>query len=352
MSETNNEATQSDESNVTDFDFDALADEVLGIEPETATQESNETTEELESDDPHTDEDADEVDEAEDDNIEDEEEEEDESEDATQQSESDDLGEIDMDFNVPVKVDGEEFEVTMEELVANYQTKQSQSKKGDELAEQAKILNETREQAEIYARVNAELLQREDAKDQSVLKHLQAQVDKAFDEDDFEASKLNNKLTKAKEEYASRKLSRDNLLQGMSQQLGQQQEEQFAAQVEHFNEVVPDLIPDWSEEVAMANRKFALNIGLDENMVDTIVDPMMIKAIDSFRRLSENSDKGTAKRKKTPVKRVPTKKPVAAKNKKSNKVDAARKNVSKGRASEKDQSILFNNVIDSIFDES
>ena len=352
MSETNNEATQSDESNVTDFDFDALADEVLGIEPETATQESNETTEELESDDPHTDEDADEVDEAEDDNIEDEEEEEDESEDATQQSESDDLGEIDMDFNVPVKVDGEEFEVTMEELVANYQTKQSQSKKGDELAEQAKILNETREQAEIYARVNAELLQREDAKDQSVLKHLQAQVDKAFDEDDFEASKLNNKLTKAKEEYASRKLSRDNLLQGMSQQLGQQQEEQFAAQVEHFNEVVPDLIPDWSEEVAMANRKFALNIGLDENMVDTIVDPMMIKAIDSFRRLSENSDKGTAKRKKTPVKRVPTKKPVAAKNKKSNKVDAARKNVRKGRASEKDQSILFNKVIDSILDES
>ena len=30
---------------------------------------------------------------------------------------------------------------------------------------------------------------------------------KAFDEDDFEASKLNNKLTKAKEEYSSRKLS-------------------------------------------------------------------------------------------------------------------------------------------------
>jgi len=43
---------------------------------------------------------------------------------------------------------------------------------------------------------------------------------------------------------------------------------------------------------------------------------------------------------------------VAAKNKKSNKVDAARKKASKGRASEKDQSILFDNVIDSIFDES
>jgi hypothetical protein len=351
MSEPQYEATQTDESGGTDFDFDALADEVLGLEPESATQESDEATEELEGEDPHTDEDADEVDEAEDDNTSDEEEEEDESEDATQESESDELdNEIDMDFKVPVKIDGTESEVTMEELVANYQTKQSQSKKGDELAEQAKVLEQTREQAEIYARVNAELLQREDAKDQSVLKHLQDQVDKAFEEDDYQASKLNNKLGKAKEEYSTRKASRNNLLQGMSQQLGQQAQEQFGKQVEHFNQVVPDLIPDWSEDVAMSNRKFALSIGLDERMVDSIVDPMMIKAIDGYRRLSENSSKGTAKRKQTPVKRVPTKKPVAAKTKKSNRVDAARKNTNKGRATDQDSKVLFDNVIDGIFE--
>jgi len=351
MSETNNEATHTDESDVTDFDFDALADDILGYEPDDATQESDEATEELEGDDPHTDEDADEVDEVEDDNTDEEEEEEDESEDATQESESDELdNEIDMDFKVPVKVDGEESEVTMEELVANYQTKQSQSKKGDELAEQAKVLEQTREQAEIYARVNAELLQREDAKDQSVLKHLQDQVDKAFEEDDYQASKLNNKLGKAKEEYSSRKASRDNLLQGMSQQLGQQQQEQFGKQVEHFNQVVPDLIPDWSEDVAMLNRKFALSIGLDERMVDTMTDPMMVKAIDGYRRLSENSSKGTAKRKQTPVKRVPTKKPSTAKTKKSNRVDAARAKAKKGKATSKDEEVLFNNAIDSLFE--
>ena len=350
MSETNNEATQTDESSVNDFDFDALADEVLGLEPDTANQESDEATEELEGEDHNTDEDADEVDEAENDNEGDEEEEEDESNDATQQSESDELGEVDMDFRVPVKIDGKQSEVTMEELVANYQTKQSQSKKGDELAEQAKVLDSTREQAEIYARVNAELLQREDAKDVSVLKHLQDQVDKAFEEDDFQASKLNNKLTKAKEEYSTRQASRNNLLNGMSQQLGQQQQEQFGKQVEHFNTVVPDLIPDWSEDVAMANREFALSIGLNEQVVDTMTDPMMVKAIDNFRRLSENSSKGTAKRKQTPVKRVPTKKPTTAKNKKSNKIDAARKNASRGRASEQDSKVLFDNVIDSIFE--
>ena len=349
MSETNNEATQTDESSVNDFDFDALADEVLGLEPDEATQEDNETTEGLEGEDHNTDEDADEVDEAENDNEGEEEEEEDESDDATQQSESDELGEVDMDFKVPVKINGELSEVSMEELVANYQTKQSQSKKGDELAEQAKVLDSTREQAEIYARVNAELLQREDAKDISVLKHLQDQVDKAFEEDDYQASKLNNKLSKAKEEYSSRKTSRDNLLEGMSQQMGKQQEESFGKQIEHFNSVVVDLIPDWSEDVAMANRDFALSIGLDEQVVDTMTDPAMVNAIDKFRRLSENSNKGTAKRKQTPVKRVPTKKPTTAKNKKSNKVDAARKNANKGRASAKDSEVLFDNIIDNIF---
>jgi hypothetical protein len=346
MSETNNEATHTDESDVTDFDFDALADEVLGLTPDDATQEGDEATEELEGEDPHTDEDADEVDEAEGDSTSEEEEGEDESEDATQQPESDELDEIDMNFRVPVKIDGNESEVSMEELVANYQTKQSQSKKGDELAEQAKELQATREQAEIYARVNAELLQREDAKDISVLKHLQSQVDKAFEEDDYQASKLNNKLGKAKEEYTSRKASRDNLMQGMVGTMNQQYQEQFTKQVEHFNEVVKDLIPDWSEGVAKSNREFALSIGLDERMVDTMTDPAMVKAIDGYRRLSENSDKGIAKRKKTPVKRVPTKKPSSAKTKKSNRVDEARSRVKKGKATSKDEELLFDNIID------
>ena len=351
MSETNNEATHTDESSESDFDFDALADEVLGLEPDEATQEGDEATEELEGEDHNTDEDADEVDEVEDDGTEEDGEEEDESEDANQEtSELDSGDEIDMDFSVPVKIDGEQSEVTMAELVANYQTKQSQSKKGDELAEQAKVLEQTREQAEIYARVNAELLNREDTKDQNVLKHLQGQVDKAFEEDDFQASKLNNKLTKAKEEYSSRKTSRNNLLQGMSQQLGEQQQEQFGKQVEHFNTVVKEMIPDWSEEVALSNRNFALSIGLDERVVDTMTDPAMVNAIDKFRRLSENSDVGTAKRKKTPVKRVPTKKPSAAKTKKSNRVDEARARTKKGKATSKDAALLFDNAIDSMFE--
>jgi len=354
MSETNNEATRTDESSVADFDFDALADEVLGFTPDTATQENVETTEELEDDNPIVDEDADTVDEVEGDNNDEEVEDEDESEDATQEEEteeSDEATEVDMEFMVPVKIDGEMGEVSMEELVANYQTKQSQSKKGDELAEHAKALEAAGQQANMYAEVNAHLLQQEEAKDVRILQSLQAKVDKAFEEDDFEASKLNNKLTKAKEEYSSRKTSRDNLMQGMAHQMGQQQQEHFSKQVEHFNSVVPELIPDWSPEVAQANRAFALNIGLDESMVDTMTDPMMVRAIDGFRRLAESSIKGTVKRKKAPVKRVPTKKPSSTATKKSNRVDHSRQKIAKGKGTENDDKVLWDNAIDHLFGE-
>ena len=40
MSEQESGATQTDESQVSDFDFDAMADEVLGLEPEEATQDN------------------------------------------------------------------------------------------------------------------------------------------------------------------------------------------------------------------------------------------------------------------------------------------------------------------------
>jgi hypothetical protein len=351
MSETNNEATQNmDESSVADFDFDSLADEVLGLEPDEATQELDETTEELEDDNPIVDEDADTVGEEERDEEEDEAEVEDESEDATQDEEVDESdAEVDMDFKVPVKIDGEMGEVTMEELIANYQTKQHQSKKGDELAEHAKALEGATQQAQLYAQVNAQLINQEDSKDQRVLKALQDKVDKAYADDDFEAGKLNNQLAKAKEEYGSRKASRDNLMQGMSQQMGQQQQEQFTKQVEHFNEVVPELIPDWSPEVAQANRQFAINIGLDERVVDTMTDPMMVRAIDGFRRLAESSIKGTAKRKKAPVKRVPTKKPSSTATKKSNRVEQSRHKIAKGKGTENDDKVLFDNAIDNLF---
>lgn len=351
MSEPQYEATHTDESGGADFDFDALADEVLGFEPEEATQESDEATEELEGEDPHTEEDADEVDEAEEDAAEEDEEYEDESEDATQEDTVLDAvdEEIDMDFKVPVKVDGEEYEVTMDDLVASYQTKQSQSKKGDEIAEQAKALETAKEEAIMFANINAELLKGEDTKDQEILKGLAEKVDKAFDDDDPDANKMNRQFEKAKEEYQKRKANRDSVVENMSKKIYEQQAEQFQKQVEAFNSEIKNHVSDWSEDIALKNRQFALDLGLHEQFVDTITDPIVVKVIDEYRRLKETTEKGQVKRKKAAVKRVPTKKAASAKTKKSNKVAEARKRVSKGRGTEKDQKALFDSAIDDIF---
>ena len=350
MSEINSEATQSDESQVSDFDFDALADDVLGLTPEAATQESNEDTEGLTDDDPIVDEDAEEVDEVEEDGTEEEVEDEDESEDATQEEDTEESeGEIDMEFTVPVKIDGETSEVSMEELIANYQTKQSQSKKGDELAKQTKELAEAKEESMMYAKINSQLLQNEDEKDLNVLKGLQERVDKAYDEDDYDAGKLNRQFEKAKEEYSNRKGNRDSILQTMGQKMQGQQVEAFNSQVESFKVEIPNLIPDWSEDIALKNREFALELGLNSQLVDSIVDPVVVSVIDGYRRLKESTSKGAVKRKKAAVKRVPTKKPVSAKNKKSNRIDESRKRISKGRGTESDDKLLFDSAIDSMF---
>jgi len=353
MSEINSEATQTDESQVSDFDFDAMADEVLGLEPDTATQDAEEATEELEGADPHADEDAEEVDEVnegeEDEEVE---AEDDDEESATQEDDTDELedGEIDMGFVVPVKIDGEESEVTMEELVANYQTKQHQSKKGDELAKQASQLKQLEADSMVVVQINAELIDNEKQKDLVILGRLKEEVDTAYDEDDYDASKLNRKLDKAKEEYAKRQDKRDNILATMGRKVQEQHAQSFNQQVEHFNKEIPNYIPEWSETRAKETRSFALEQGLSSELLDSITDPLVVKLIDEFRVLKSSATKGAVKRKKAPVKRAPTRKPVSKSTKKSNKVEASRQRINKGKGSENDDKVVFDNIIDSMFE--
>jgi len=355
MSEQKSEATQTDESQVQDFDFDALADEVLGSEEETATQESDEATEELEGEDPHTNEDAAEVDEEYEDGEEEEvEDEDDDDESATQEDDTDESeegeeSEIDMDFAVPVKIDGEESEVSMEELIANYQTKQHQSKKGDELAKQAKELEAYKEDAQVFAQINAQLLQDQDDKDRRILANLEKKVDEAYAEDDYDASKLERQLNKATKEYNQRKANRDSMLENMGRKVQEEQVGQFNKQVEAFHQAIPEYVPDWSDDIAQANREFALKGGLPEQLVDSMVDPAVVAFVDKFRRLAETTSKGAKKRKKAPIKRVSAKKPVSKSTKKSNRVDQSRQRVNKGKGTENDSKVLFDNVIDSMF---
>jgi hypothetical protein len=182
-----------------------------------------------------------------------------------------------------------------------------------------------------------------------ILKGLSEQVDKAFDDDNPEANKLARQLDKARGEYQTRKESRNTVIQSMSQKIYEQQAEDFNESIKVFQTEIVKHVKDWSDDVALKNRNFALGLGLNEQFVDTITDPIVVKVIDEYRRLKEASKKGVVKRKKAAVKRVPTKKASSAKTKKSNRVDEARQRVKKGKNTEKDDGVIFDSVIDDLF---
>ena len=142
-------STQTDDVNTSESGFDNPMDDAIDTlldravdrgtlspaldetEEVESIQEDDESTEELEGEDlDPAEEDAEDVDDDEYDDAT--EEEDDEDEESTQDEESDEIedGELDLEYLIPVKVDGEESEVTIEELIKGYQTNQSQTKKG------------------------------------------------------------------------------------------------------------------------------------------------------------------------------------------------------------------------------
>jgi len=324
-----------------------------------STLSEEESTEELEGEEEdHAEEDADDVDDDEDDATEEDEESEDDEE-STQDEEFDDAeeGELDLEYLVPVKVDGEESEVTIEELIKGYQTNQSQTKKGQELAEQAKELDAEREKSQIYQKINDDLLKQQDDRDLALLKSRKEIMDKMAKDGyvegvDDDLATLQYKYRSLEDEYAKRKEDRNKITEKMIETREQEYREAVKKQVEEFQKEIKNLVPDWSDKIAQDNYAFAIEQGIPEDFVNTITSPVIAKFINDYRVLKTSASKGAKKRKKAPVKTVSAKKPVSKQNKTKTKSADARKRLVKGKGTDKDLKILNDDVYDSIFSNS
>ena len=324
-------------------------------EDDASTQEVEEITEELEDEIDVVDEDAEEVGDEEVDTPEDEVEVEDDE--SLPEVEAEEEGELDMEYMVPVKVDGEESEVSMEELIKGYQTSQHQTKKGQELAEQAKQLEAQATEGNVFMDINSQLLEQQDQKDLAVLKQRKDVMDKMAKDGfvegvDEDLSTLQYNFSNLKDEYQKRKAGRDEMTSKMEEAAGVQYQEAMTARVQDFQKEIVNHVPDWSQDIAEENYKFAIDFGLPEELVATITDPSIAKFIDEFRRLKSSASKGAVKRKKAPVKKIPTKKNVPQDMKKKGKTSEARKRLSKGKGSDKDLKTLNDNIYDDIFGDS
>ena len=83
---------------------------------------------------------------------------------------------------------------------------------------------------------------------------------------------------------------------------------------------------------------FAIEEGIEEGLLSSVVDPMVVKFIDDYRRLKQGVNKGTAKRKAAPAKKaIPVKKSKSTANKKQNAESMRKARAFKENSSSEDQ---------------
>jgi len=234
------------------------------------------------------------------------------------------------------------MEVSFADLLKGYQTDASLSKKGRELGEARKAIDEERitklaDVVKMSEAANA-MLSMDEQKLAKEYHAIEAEIKEARDNGDtYELGELKDKREQSQQKYWEARNTRENILKTVSEQKAKAEEDAFQVQLTNFQKVIPEMIPDFSEQVAVQIRDFALENGIGDELLNLIVDPNVVKFIDDYRRLKNGVTKGAAKRKVTPSKKVPTKKPAAVNKKAVDKEKMIKARAFKEGASNDDQ---------------
>jgi hypothetical protein len=121
-------------------------------------------------------------------------------------------------------------------------------------------------------------------------------------------NELKDKREQAQKNYWQARNGREQLVKQVQSQVQEQSTKQWNEQLEVFNKAIPDMIPDFNEKTAKAIREFAIAEGIQPEILDTIIDPVIVKFVDDYRRLKQGVTKGSVKRKNTVVKKAPIRK--------------------------------------------
>jgi len=241
------------------------------MDPEEATPETEEAqpTEDVES-----------TEETQDESLEEEPEEEEEAEEAEEESEEPDE-EAEEELLYAVKVDGEEQEVTLDELMKGYSRQSDYTKKTQELSEGRKAIEH------LYGQYNAEINAVQQERQQyisalsQVIEHSVAGLD-AYQNVDWEALKNEDPidyLTKKEEQSAMQNQVAYNMQQ--REQVALAQKQQQAQRREHFRlseqHRLVEALPEWSDsdtrtQLTNDMREYAHSNGFTEQDLSNLID--------------------------------------------------------------------------------
>ena len=272
---------------------------------------------------------------------------EDEGEDADEQSATQDPElftpeDLDLEAKVSLKIDGQDTEVSFNDLIKGYSTEQSLSKKGRELGDARKNFEEdyNKKLAEVQSMSTASVavLYKSEQEHAKAFHELEKKIEEARkDGNSYDLTDLKDKREQKQKEYWGARKERESLQKVVAEKSQEQMVKAWNAQLNTFNETIPTLIPGFNETVAKDIREFALKEGISEGVLDSVVDPAIVKFVNDYRILKQGINKGSAKRKAAPTKKIPTRKSRPAQQKKVDEAAALRKRALSENSSKQDQ---------------
>lgn len=294
--------------------------------------------EDLESEDDETPDDS----EAEEGQDGDEETEADPQDDSEESTDDDDSGESDDDeeaddapvsdeAKVKVKVDDEEIEVSVKDLKRLYGQEAALTKKSQEVAAKRKELEAANQKA---AAQLDRIYQKVAARWEPYSKIDMLVASKQLDAEQFAA--LRKEAQEAYDDFRFITQEVDTFVQ--EQNAARQQAIQ--AQAKEAVKVLKDAIPNWSQELYNDVRAYAVEKGMDENIVNSLVDPVAIQMIHKAMQFDKAKTIVTKKKVAQPKKVLKTTKPVTTKDTKVDKTKAAKAQLARTGSAE-DAAQLF-----------
>lgn len=257
---------------------------------------------------------------------------------------------IDWEYKVPVKIDGELKYVTLEEIRKGYATDQHLSQKGRELGEiRKKVEQESsqrlKELVDLGTMLQVELTATETtlAKEYGEIKQQYAKAKE--DGDSYTARDLKDKLDDVQEKYWAARNKREMGAKKVVDQIARKQAEEQQMLRQEFDKNITSEIPDWGDKVAESVRKFALKEGLTEDILGNIYSPVIVRMLNEYRILKTAKETGVAKRKETPVvKSIPSKKAPKPEAKAERVRQETRSRVLSGEASPAEQQNFLKSI--------
>jgi hypothetical protein len=194
-----------------------------------------------------------------------------------------------------VKVNGEEIQVTLDELLNGYSRQSDYTRKSQEIAERRKAIEAMESEISAERAQYAELLPR--MRDQ-LQQQLQAEPDwdKLYEQNPVEAVKLERKWQQVKQQREQQIQAVEAEQQRLASIRQRQMQEQVSKQLEAEQARLPEMIPEWknpetAKKEAKEIREFLLTKGFSEQDVDGITNAGVV----AMARNAMLFEKGRAK---------------------------------------------------------